>query len=82
VGGDSDLGLAEAEAEAGAATAAVEVEVEGLEEEEEDLFPEAEKALSEKEQTDLGARFEDLKKQRLEAALETKPVKKREKSKK
>lgn len=52
-----------------------------LEEEEEDLFPEAEKALSEKEQTGLGARFEELKKQRLEAALETKPVKELEKPK-
>ncbi|WP_159520581.1 hemerythrin domain-containing protein [Sunxiuqinia indica] len=52
-----------------------------LEEEEEDLFPEAEKALSEKELTDLGTQFIELKKQRLSAVLETKPVKELEKPK-
>ena len=52
-----------------------------LEEEEEDLFPEAEKALSEKELTDLGAQFIELKKQRLSAVLETKPAKELEKPK-
>ena len=46
-----------------------------LTEEEEELFPDAEKLLNEKEQTDLGAKFEKLKQQRLLAALETKPVK-------
>lgn len=49
-----------------------------LEEEEEDLFPEAEKALSEKEQTDLGAQFIELKNQRLNAVLETKQVNKKQ----
>ncbi len=50
-----------------------------LTEEEEDLFPDAEKLLDDKEQKELGARFAELKKQRIEAALETKPVKELEK---
>ena len=45
-----------------------------LTEEEEELFPDAEKILDKKDQTELGAKFEELKKQRLSAALETKPV--------
>lgn len=53
-----------------------------LTEEEEDLFPEAEKIIGKKEQAELGARFEELKNQRLWAALETKPVKELEKPKK
>ncbi len=52
-----------------------------LKEEEEDLFPDAEKILDKKEQEELGARFAELKKQRLDAALETKPVKELEKPK-
>lgn len=52
-----------------------------LEEEEEELFPEAEKILAKKEQAELGAQFIDLKKQRLSAALETKPAKELEKPK-
>jgi len=50
-----------------------------LKEEEEELFPAAEKLLNEKEQTEIGARFEELKTKRLSAALETKPVKELEK---
>ena len=46
-----------------------------LEEEEEDLFPDAEKILDKKEQEELGAQFAELKKQRLSVALETKSVK-------
>jgi len=46
-----------------------------LKEEEEELFPEAEKIMDKKELTDLGAKFEELKTKRLSAALETKPVK-------
>lgn len=53
-----------------------------LKEEEESLFPEAEKLLDKKEQTALGSLFTELKKQRLSAALETKPVKALEKPKK
>lgn len=53
-----------------------------LTEEEDELFPDAEKLLSEKEQTDIGERFEELKKQRLSAALETKPLKELEKPQK
>lgn len=53
-----------------------------LTEEEEELFPDAEKILDKKDQTDLGAKFEELKKQRLSAALETKPVRELEKPKK
>ncbi|QGY47687.1 hypothetical protein GM418_29685 [Maribellus comscasis] len=53
-----------------------------LTEEEEDLFPDVEKILDEKEQTERGARFEQLKKQRLSAALETKPDKEPKKTKK
>lgn len=44
-----------------------------LKEEEESLFPEAEKILDKKLQTELGSLFAELKKQRLSAALETKP---------
>ena len=46
-----------------------------LKEEEDDLFPDAEKVLDKKDLTDLGARFVQLKNQRLSAALETKPAK-------
>ena len=46
-----------------------------LKEEEEELFPEAEKIMDKKELTDLGAKFQELKTKRLSAALETKPVK-------
>ncbi|MDD4149233.1 MAG: hypothetical protein PHE33_04330 [Bacteroidales bacterium] len=53
-----------------------------LSEEEEELFPEAEKILSKKQLTDLGAEFEELKELRLSAALETKPIKESEKPKK
>lgn len=53
-----------------------------LKEEEDELFPDAEKLLDEKEQNEIGARFEELKKMRLSAALETKPVKELEKPKK
>jgi len=45
-----------------------------LKEEEEELFPEAEKIMDKKELDDLGAKFEQLKELRLSAALETKPV--------
>ena len=44
-----------------------------LKEEEETLFPKAEKILDKKQQTELGSLFAELKKQRLSAALETKP---------
>ncbi len=50
-----------------------------LKEEEEELFPDAEKILDKKEQVDMGVRFAELKKQRLSAALETKPVNELEK---
>ncbi len=50
-----------------------------LEEEENELFPEVEKLLDDKTQKELGTRFAELKKQRLDAALETKPVKELEK---
>ncbi|MBE0663122.1 MAG: hemerythrin domain-containing protein [Bacteroidales bacterium] len=53
-----------------------------LSEEEEELFPEAEKILSKEEQATSGAQFMELKKRRLEAALETKPVRELEKPKK
>jgi hemerythrin-like domain-containing protein len=53
-----------------------------LSEEEDDLFPEAEKILSKEEQTTLGAQFVDLKERRLLPALETKPVRELEKPKK
>lgn len=52
-----------------------------LEEEEEDLFPDAEKLLDKKELEELGNQFAELKKQRLSSALETKPVKELEKPK-
>ena len=52
-----------------------------LTEEEEELFPDAEKLMNEKELTEIGGRFEELKKIRLDAALETKPVKELEKPK-
>lgn len=52
-----------------------------LTEEEEELFPHAEKLLDKKEQTELGAIFEEVKKLRVSAALETKPLKKSEKPK-
>ena len=50
-----------------------------LEEEENELFPDSEKLLDDKELKELGARFAELKKLRLEAVLETKPVKELEK---
>lgn len=53
-----------------------------LTEEEDELFPEAEKILDKKELEELGAKFEELKKIRLSAALETKPVPELEKPKK
>jgi len=53
-----------------------------LSEEEDGLFPVAEKIMSKKELNDLGAKFEELKKIRLSAALETKPVPELEKPKK
>lgn len=53
-----------------------------LSEEEDDLFPEAEKILTKEEQTASGARFVELKERRLLAALETKPVREMEKPKK
>ena len=46
-----------------------------LSEEEDDLFPEAEKILTKEDQTALGSRFIELKELRLLYALETKPVK-------
>lgn len=46
-----------------------------LTEEEEELFPDAEKILDKKELGKMGALFAQLKKQRLSAVLETKPVK-------
>jgi hypothetical protein len=45
-----------------------------LNEEEDDLFPEAEKILTKKEQSVLGAKFIDLKELRLLSALETNPA--------
>lgn len=53
-----------------------------LSEEEDDLFPKAEKILTKDEQTASGAKFMDLKERRLVAALETKPVRELEKPKK
>lgn len=53
-----------------------------LSEEEENLFPEAVKIISKKEQTALGTQFMDLKERRLLYALETKPVRELEKPKK
>jgi hypothetical protein len=53
-----------------------------LKEEEDDLFPEAEKILPKEEQTALGAQFIELKERRLLYALETKPVRELEKPKK
>ena len=53
-----------------------------LKEEEEDLFTEAEKKLSKKEQAELGQQFVELKNKRLDAVLETKPAKELEKPKK
>ncbi|SMO53410.1 Hemerythrin HHE cation binding domain-containing protein [Saccharicrinis carchari] len=44
-----------------------------LKEEEEDLFPEAEKILSKKELEELGAEFIEMKNHRLSVALKTKP---------
>ena len=52
-----------------------------LSEEEDDLFPEAEKILSKEDQTELGSQFIDLKERRLLYALETKPEKELEKPK-
>lgn len=46
-----------------------------LSEEEDDLFPEAEKILTKEDQTALGSQFIVLKERRLLYALETKPVK-------
>lgn len=45
-----------------------------LEEEEDDLFPEAEKHLPKQKLEELGKKFLKLKKQRLSAALETKEI--------
>ena len=53
-----------------------------LTEEEENLFPEAEKKLDKKELTELGEQFLELKNKRLDAVLETKPLKELEKPKK
>lgn len=53
-----------------------------LSEEEDDLFPEAEKIVPKEEQLALGAQFMDLKERRLLFALETKPVRELEKPKK
>ena len=53
-----------------------------LSEEEEDLFPKAEKILTKEEQSASGAKFMDLKERRLLSALETKPVRKLQKPKK
>ncbi len=44
-----------------------------LKEEEEDLFPDAEKILTKKQQEDLGAEFVELKEHRLDISLKTKP---------
>jgi hypothetical protein len=52
-----------------------------LEEEEEDLFPDAEKILDKKELNDLGRQFTELKEKRLAVAMETKPIKTLEKAK-
>jgi len=51
----------------------VEIITHHLNEEEEDLFPEAEEHVSENKQKELGKQFQELKAQRLSAALETKP---------
>lgn len=51
----------------------VEIITHHLDEEEEDLFPEAEEHLSVNQQKELGKQFQELKTQRLSAALETKP---------
>jgi hypothetical protein len=53
-----------------------------LSEEEEDLFPKAEKILTKEIQSESGAKFIDLKERRLLSALETKPVRTLEKPKK
>ena len=53
-----------------------------LTEEEEELFPDAEKVLPKAEQAALGAKYMDLKVRRLVPALETKPVKEVKKPKK
>lgn len=53
----------------------VEIITHHLDEEEEDLFPEAEEHLSASQQKELGKKFQELKAQRLSAALETKPQK-------
>ena len=53
-----------------------------LSEEEDDLFPDAEKLLAKEEQTELGTQFMELKERRLLYALETKPVRELEKPKK
>ena len=53
-----------------------------LSEEEDDLFPEAEKIVPKEEQLALGAHFMELKERRLSSALETKPVRELEKPKK
>ncbi len=45
-----------------------------LKEEEEDLFPDAEKILTEKKMIALGQEFENLKEKRLKMALETKEI--------
>lgn len=50
-----------------------------LKEEEDDLFPDAEKAFDKKELIELGEQFFELMNKRLEAVLETKPVKELEK---
>ncbi len=49
-----------------------------LTEEEEDLFPHAEKKLDKKVQEEMGQQFEEMKKIRLAAALETKQVPEKE----
>lgn len=49
-----------------------------LTEEEEDLFPDAEKKLDKKVLEEMGQKFEELKKIRLSAALETKEVPEKE----
>ncbi len=51
----------------------VEIITHHLDEEEEDLFPEAEEHVSKNKQKELGKQFQELKAQRLSAALETKP---------
>lgn len=53
-----------------------------LTEEEDELFPEAEKILTKEVQAASGAQFMELKERRLVSALETKPVRELEKPKK